>query len=58
MFAGYDEYMNRRSRNDVLESHYRFVTINDIGFDLAVDDAAEKTIVHGFPSGPTLSTRR
>jgi len=38
--------MDRRSGTDVPEGDYGFVSVNDITFNLAFNDATEKTIAH------------
>src|SRR3990172_3088974 len=45
-----DENMDGRLRIDVLEGNHRVILVNDISFDLALDDATEKTIAHRLPS--------
>src|SRR3990170_172791 len=45
-----DENMDGRLRIDVLEGNHRVILVNDISFDLALDNAAKKTIAHGLPS--------
>jgi hypothetical protein len=56
MLARYDQDMDRRSRTDVLEGNYGFVPVNNITFNLAFNNATEKTIAHQLSFSTPLRT--
>src|SRR5215510_15243337 len=49
MLTRHNQDMDRRPGTDVSECNYRFISVNHIAFNLAFNNAAEKTIAHQLP---------
>ena len=54
VLGGNDQDVNRRLGPHVFESNDGVVAIDDLSFDLSLDNAAEKTVAHEFASLPIV----